>query len=83
MKFGGWKSWFGGEMEMSYLGHKIPEQIVYYDSYGKILIDHNIHSLTDTTFYFTIEPQDSVDLPESFLSFNSFLLEEVVMYLCH
>ena len=72
LKFGGWKSWFGGEMEMSYLGHKIPEQIVYYDSYGKILIDHNIHSLTDTTFYFTIEPQDSVDLPESFLSFNSF-----------
>ena len=72
LKFGGWKSWFGGEMEMSYLGHKIPEQIVYYDSYGKILIDHNIHSLTDTPFYFTIEPQDSVDLPESFLSFNSF-----------
>ena len=38
LKFGGWKGWQGIEMELSYVGQKIPSQIVYYDSYGQIYI---------------------------------------------
>ena len=70
LKIGGWKSGYGGELEMSYLGHKIPDQIVYYDSNGQIFIPP-----TDDFpegYYYTIEPQDSVDLPDGFLTFNSF-----------
>ena len=38
VKFGGWKGWQGLEMELSYIGQKIPSQIVYYDSHGQIYI---------------------------------------------
>ena len=41
LKFGGWKGWQGLEMELSYIGQKIPSQIVYYDSYGQIYIPSN------------------------------------------
>ena len=38
LKFGGWKGWKGADMELSYVGQKIANQIVYYDSHGQIFI---------------------------------------------
>ena len=70
LKFGGWKGWVGGELEMSLLRHKTPAQIVYYDCNGQIFIPPT-PDFPDG-YYYTIEPQDSVDLPDDFLNFNSF-----------
>ena len=70
LKFGGWKGWFGGELEMSLFRHKTPAQIVYYDSHGQIFIPPT-PGFPDG-YYYTIEPQDSVALPDNFLNFNSF-----------
>ena len=70
LKFGGWKGWFGGELEMSLLRHKTPAQIVYYDSHGQIFIPPT-PGYPDG-YYYTIEPQDSVALPDNFLNFNSY-----------
>ena len=70
LKFGGWKGWFGGELEMSLLRHKTPAQIVYYDSHGQIFIPPT--SGFPDGYYYTIEPQDSVALPDNFLNFSSF-----------
>ena len=70
LKFGGWKGWQGLEMELSYVGQKIPSQIVYYDSHGQIYIPP-----TDEYpdgYYYPVEPQDSVDLDDGFLYFNLF-----------
>ena len=70
IKFGGWKGWQGLEMELSYVGQKIPSQIVYYDSHGQIYIPP-----TDgypDGYYYNVEPQDSVDLDDGFLHFNLF-----------
>ena len=70
LKLGGWKGWFGGELEMSLLRHRTPAQIVYYDSHGQIFIPPNADY--PDGYYYTIEPQDSVALPDNFLNFNSF-----------
>ena len=70
LKFGGWKGWFGGELEMSLFRHKTPAQIVYYDSHGQIFIPPT-PGYPDG-YYYTIEPQDSVALPDNFLNFNSY-----------
>ena len=70
LKLGGWKGWFGGELEMSLLRHKTPAQIVYYDSHGQIFIPPT--SGYPDGYYYTIEPQDSVALPDNFLNFNSY-----------
>ncbi len=70
LKFGGWKGWQGLEMELSYVGQKIPSQIVYYDSHGQIYIPP-----TDEYpdgYYYPVEPQDSVNLTDEFLNFNLF-----------
>jgi hypothetical protein len=70
LKLGGWKGWFGGELEMSLFRHKTPAQIVYYDSHGQIFIPPT-PGYPDG-YYYTIEPQDSVALPDNFLNFNSY-----------
>ena len=70
LKFGGWKGWFGGELEMSLLRHTTPAQIVYYDSHGQIFIPPT-PGFPDG-YYYTVEPQDSVALPDNFLNFNSY-----------
>ena len=70
LKLGGWKGWFGGELEMSLFRHKTPAQIVYYDSHGQIFIPPT-PGFPDG-YYYTIEPQDSVALPDNFLNFNSY-----------
>ena len=70
VKFGGWKGWQGLEMELSYIGQKIPSQIVYYDSHGQIYIPPT-YEYPDG-YYFQVEPQDSVDLEDGFLVFNLF-----------
>ena len=70
LKLGGWKGWFGGELEMSLLRHSTPAQIVYYDSHGQIFIPPNADY--PDGLYYTIEPQDSVALPDNFLNFSSF-----------
>ena len=70
MLVGGWKGVLGGEIEFSWDNQFIPEQIVYYDCHGDIFIPP-----TDDYpegYYYTISPQDSVDLPENFLKFNTF-----------
>ena len=73
LKLGGWRGWKGLEMELSYVGQKIPSQndtIVYYDSHGQIYIPP-----TDEYpdgYYYPVEPQDSVDLDDGFLHFNLF-----------
>ena len=69
LKLGGWKGWFGGELEMSLLRHKTPAQIVYYDSHGQIFIPPTPGYPEGA--YFPVGP-DSVDLPDQFLTFNSF-----------
>ena len=69
-KFGGWKGWQGAEMELSYIGQKIPSQIVYYDSHGQIFIPPT--SEYPDGYYHAVEPQDSVDLEDGFLQFNLF-----------
>ena len=70
LKFGGWKGWQGAEMELSYIGQKIPSQIVYYDSHGQIYIPPT-YEYPDG-YYYPVEPQDSVDLEDGFLQFNLF-----------
>jgi len=70
LKLGGWKGWFGGELEMSLFRHKTPAQIVYYDSHGQVFIPPTPDY--PDGYYYTIEPQDSVALPDNFLNFNSF-----------
>ena len=70
LKLGGWKGWFGGELEMSLLRHRTPAQIVYYDSHGQIFIPPSAGY--PDGYYYTIEPQDSVALPDNFLNFSSF-----------
>ena len=70
LKFGGWKGWQGVEMEISYNNQKIPSQIVYYDSHGKIYIPPT-NEYPDG-YYYPVEPQDSVDLEDGFLNFHLF-----------
>lgn len=70
LKFGGWKGWKGAEMELSFIGHKIPSQIVYYDSHGQIFVPPT--SEYPDGYYYPVEPQDSVDLSSGFLKFNLF-----------
>jgi len=69
LKLGGWKGWFGGELEMSLLRHRTPAQIVYYDSHGQIFIPPTPGYPEGA--YLPVGP-DSVDLPDQFLTFNSF-----------
>ncbi len=66
---GGWRGFIGGNFEFSWLNQLIPEQIVYYDCHGEIFIPPT-NDYPDG-YYYTISPQDSVDLPEGFLKFNS------------
>jgi len=70
LKLGGWKGWFGGELELSLLRHRTPAQTVYYDSHGQIFIPPSAGY--PDGYYYTIEPQDSVALPDNFLNFSSF-----------
>ena len=70
LKFGGWKGWKGLEMELIYIGQKIPSQIVYYDSHGQIYIPPT-NEYPDG-YYYPVEPQDSVNLDDGFLQFNLF-----------
>ena len=69
LKLGGWKGWFGGELDLSFLSHNTPDQVVYYDSHGQIKLPPT-PDYPDGD-YFPIGP-DSVDLPDQFLTFNSF-----------
>ncbi len=69
MLIGGWKGLIGGNFELSWLNQLIPEQVVYYDCHGEIFIPPT-NDYPDG-YYYTISPQDSVDLPEGFLKFNS------------
>ena len=70
LKFGGWKGWKGADMELSYVGQKIANQIVYYDSHGQIFIPPT--SEDSDGYYYSVEPQDSVDLEDGFLQFDLF-----------
>tara|TARA_S200000501_G_C20849424_1_gene755062 strand:- start:1268 stop:2122 length:855 start_codon:yes stop_codon:yes gene_type:complete len=70
IKFGLKKHIFQGDLELSYFRQSIPNQIVYYDSYGQIYIEPN-QEFPDG-YYYDLAPQDSVPLPNNFLNFNSF-----------
>ena len=69
LKLGGWKGWFGGELDLSFLSHNTPDQVVYYDSHGQIKLPPTLDDPGEA--YYPIGP-DSVDLPDQFLTFNSF-----------
>ena len=69
LKFGGWKGWFGGELDLSFLSHNTPDQVVYYDSHGQIKLPPTPDYPEGA--YFPVGP-DSVALPDQFLTFNSF-----------
>ena len=69
LKLGGWKGWFGGELDLSFLSHNTPDQVVYYDSHGQIYLPPTPDNPNED--YFPVGP-DSVDLPDQFLTFNSF-----------
>jgi len=70
LKLGGWKGWFGGELDLSFLSHNTPDQVVYYDSHGQIYLPPTPDD-PDGGAYYPIGP-DSVDLPNQFLTFNIF-----------
>lgn len=42
IKFGGWNEGIGGELDISFLSHHTPAQIVYYDSHGQIFFSPHI-----------------------------------------
>ena len=69
LKLGGWKGWFGGELDLSFLSHNTPDQVVYYDSHGQIKLPPTPDYPEGA--YFPVGP-DSVALPDQFLTFNSF-----------
>jgi hypothetical protein len=69
LKLGGWKGWFGGELDLSFLSHNTPDQVVYYDSHGQIKLPSTLDDPGEA--YYPIGP-DSVALPDQFLTFNSF-----------
>jgi len=69
LKLGGWKGWFGGELDLSFLSHNTPDQVVYYDSHGQIKLPPTLDDPGEA--YYPIGP-DSVALPDQFLTFNSF-----------
>jgi len=70
IKFGLSKNIFQADLDLSYLRHTIPDQIVYYDSNGQIYIPPNEDF--PEGYYYDLAPQDSVPLPNNFLNFNSF-----------
>ncbi len=69
IKFGGWNEGIGGELDISFLSHYTPAQIVYYDSHGQIFFPPT--SEYPDGAYYPVGP-DSVDLPDKFLKFKSF-----------